>query len=123
MTLPEIDSFVPRRFLQAAQVFSLSRKDRQISSQTSRQLGHEHARQSNERCVCVTRSIQPENITPAIGSRLEKKIDFVRTKKKQSRVHGSDPFHCMSSLPTECLAKTNSLLGRWGWHGRHVKSI
>lgn len=59
-----------------------------------------------------TRSIPPENITPAIGSCLEKRIDFVRTKKT-NRVYGSDPFHCMSSLPTECLAKTNSLLGRW----------
>lgn len=84
MTLPEIDSFVPRRFLPAAQVFSLSRKDRQISSQTSRQLGHEHARQSNERCVCVTRSIQPENITPAIGSRLEKKSILSEQKKNKA---------------------------------------
>ena len=65
-----------------------------------------------------TRSIPPENITPAIGSRLEKKIDFVRTKK-QSRVYGSDPFHCMSSLPTERLAKTKVCLE----DGRHVKSI
>lgn len=62
-------------------------------------------------------------ILPQLAVRaLKNKIDFVRTKK-QSCVYGSDPFQCMSSLPTECLAKTNSLLQRWEWHGRHVKSI
>lgn len=73
-------------------------------------------REAVKRKLCVsytpTRSIPPENITPAIGSRLEKK-SILSEQKRQSRVYGSDPFHCMSSLPTERLAKTNSLLGRW----------
>ena len=66
-----------------------------------------------------TRSIPLENITPAIGSCLEKRIDFVRTKKKQT-------VFTVQILSTACrVYQPNALPKRIVCleDGRHVKSI
>ena len=80
-------------------------------------------REAVKRKLCVsytpTRSIPPENITPAIGSRLEKKIDFVRTKKNKA-------VFTVQILSTACrVYQPNALPKRIVCleDGRHVKSI